>query len=65
MLNVSWNGFAHDGSQAIGQALAKNKTLQELNISSNRIHAEAMSLIMKGMKNNTALACLRVSAAVF
>ena len=55
VLNLSWNGFAFDGTSAIAVALSKNKTLHELDLSSNRLHAEALARLMRAFKFNNSL----------
>ena len=59
-LNVSWNGFAKEGCAAMAQALVHNSTLQELNLTCNRIQQDAMAFLMKGLQKNDGLITLRV-----
>lgn len=47
-LNVAMNGFANDGAFAMGKALKENKTLIELDMSSNRVNIEGAILLCKG-----------------
>jgi len=56
------NGLSLDGSVILGKAIAHNRTLRELNISSNRIPIQGAMDIAKGLYVNDTLMVLRVSA---
>ena len=60
-LNLAWNGFSVKGSKAMGEALAKNSCLQQLDLSSNRICMEAAAKLVKGLQNNETLCAIKVS----
>lgn len=60
-LNVSWNGFYLEGCKAISKALEINKTLQELDLSANRIDKECLDKLLTGLKKNKTLVVLKVS----
>ena len=59
-LNVSFNGFGTEGTCAMGQALATNRTLQHLDMSKNRITDIDLTLLTKQLKHNEGLLSLRV-----
>ncbi|KAH3717605.1 hypothetical protein DPMN_060398 [Dreissena polymorpha] len=44
----------------MGQALAENSTLKELDLTNNRINANGMALLMAGLKYNETLEVLKV-----
>ena len=44
----------------MGEALAKNKYLQELDLSSNRISMDATAFLVKGLKKNETLHTIKV-----
>lgn len=60
MLNLAWNGFANEGSNALGKALEKNRTLKSLDISNNRIGIDGIRVLIKGLKQNEGLSSLKV-----
>lgn len=60
IVNLSWNGFSDMGAAALGEMLASNTELTELDISSNRISLEGTEHLAKGIKKNTTLRCLKV-----
>jgi len=60
-LDVSWNGFAFEGSVAMAYALKQNTTLTDLNMSSNRIHPPALWELWKGVTENKTLRKISVS----
>ena len=60
ILNLAWNGFSEKGSRAMGEALAKNKCLQELDLSSNRISMDATAFLVKGLQKNEILHTIKV-----
>lgn len=56
------NGFAQDGSEAMGKALKNNRTLLELDLSHNRIPEAGAVAISQGLQHNDTLKVLRVSS---
>lgn len=54
------NGFAQDGSEAMGKALKNNRTLLELDLSHNRIPEAGAVAISQGLQHNDTLKVLRV-----
>ena len=62
-LSVAWNGFGNDGVKALGGVLAENTSLQELDISCNRINMDGLGHLLKGLSSNEGLKVLRVSMA--
>lgn len=59
-LNVSFNGFGTEGAACMGQALATNRTLLELDISKNRITNIDVKVLAKQLKSNDTLEVLKV-----
>lgn len=59
-LNVSFNGFGTEGTAYMGQALATNSTLIELDMSKNRITNIDLKILTKQMAQNDTLQILRV-----
>ena len=59
-LNVSWNGFYVDGCKELAYVLGKNKSLQFLDLSANRINKECLNYLIKGLHMNTTLQALKV-----
>jgi len=55
------NGLSDEGARLVGEALATNENLQELNISGNRISIEGANHIARALEKNTTLLTLRVS----
>ena len=60
VLNLAWNGFHTPGGNALAKALGKNTTLEELDISSNRIDDELLGTLASGLKKNSTLKILKV-----
>ena len=60
-VDLSWNGFHIDGSEAVGKALQHNTTLQELSLATNRIDLESLSNLISGLKHNNTIKKLDVS----
>jgi hypothetical protein len=58
--DLSFNGFHVPGCHALGEALAENMTLRELDISHNRVDIKAIGFILKGLQTNETLQCIRV-----
>ena len=54
------NGLAEDGAIAIGHALLHNQSLEELDISNNRINDNGAEALAKGLKGNETLKLLKV-----
>lgn len=59
-VDLSWNGFGFEGCVALGDMLARNRTLKELDISSNRIHPPALLEVSRGLARNKTLQVLKV-----
>lgn len=59
-VDLSFNGLGTEGSVCMGQALATNRTLLELDMSKNRITNVDMQLFTKYMGQNDTLQVLRV-----
>lgn len=60
VLRLEFNGFGNDGGSAMGQALAGNRTLKELDLSNNRIPDTAVRDIAAGLATNDGLEILKV-----
>ena len=60
-LNLSWNGFGMEGCHEMGKALTVNKSLTELDLSSNRVCFDAFRLLLQGLVQNTTVRILKVS----
>lgn len=54
------NGFGLDGARAMGHALKHNQSLEDLDLSANRIPSEGAVEIAKGLKVNEILQIIRV-----
>ncbi len=54
------NGLADQGAILIGKALGANQTLEELNLTANRIHDLGVLGIAKGLERNDTLHTLQV-----
>ncbi|XP_041357811.1 leucine-rich repeat-containing protein 74A-like [Gigantopelta aegis] len=61
VLNLAWNGFYLDGCKEMGKALERNKTLQDLDLSSNRINKQCLDELWKGLKKNSTLKILKLT----
>ena len=59
-MNLAWNGFYLEGSKALAHVLEKNRTLQELDLTCNRINTACLDYLLKGLKQNRSLHILRV-----
>jgi hypothetical protein len=59
-LDISWNGFHLDGCKAVRSMLAKNQSLQQLNLSCNRLDKECLNELIKGLCKNSTLQKLEV-----
>ncbi|GAA52183.1 leucine-rich repeat-containing protein LOC400891 homolog [Clonorchis sinensis] len=60
LLDLSWNGFALRGTEALCEGLTRNKSLEELDLKSNRIELRAVLPLTKGLQQNSTLKVLRV-----
>ena len=58
--NLSWNGLGPGGGQMIAEAIAVNPSLEELDISGNRLDFKTAVMIAKGLKQNEDLKVLKV-----
>ena len=54
------NGLAEVGAIAIGHALQHNQSLENLDISNNRINDNGVEALAKGLKTNETLKILNV-----
>lgn len=64
-LDISYNGFGCEGTITLSNALSCNQSLQELDISHNRVTDEAINPLCKVLNNNHTLLHLKVSVYVF
>ena len=62
---MSFNGLGTEGALGLAAALKKNRTLQELDISHNRIMDMDAVAIGHGLGVNDALRVLRVSVCIY
>jgi len=62
---LSWNGFGPEGGAVIADALATNNSLLEIDISGNRLNAEAAVKIAKAIFSNDNLRILRVKLILY
>jgi len=60
-LNLAWNGFYLEGCKALAKSLENNTSLQEIDLSSNRINKECLDKLFAGIKKNKTLQKLAVS----
>jgi len=63
-LNLAWNGFGYEGCVALARALHVNRTLVELDLTSNRIHTPALLELTKGLVLNNTLEILKVKSTI-
>lgn len=64
-LNLAWNGIGGTaGAEAITKCLRKNKEIEELDISNDRITVADLTMITKGLKNNGILKVLKVKTVL-
>ena len=59
--NISWNGFGPEGGAAIGEALASNNSLLEIDVSGNRLSADSATKMARTVASNDTLRSIRVS----
>ena len=59
-MNLSWNGCRDAAAIAIGHALGTNKSLEELDMSFNRISISGLRGIAHGLKVNKTLKSLHL-----
>ena len=57
------NGFGFEGARAIGHALKHNQSLEELDLSANRITSPGAIEIAKGLKVNDVLKVIKVNTS--
>lgn len=62
---MSWNGFGPEGGAVIADALATNNSLLEIDISGNRLNADAAVKIAKAIFSNDNLRILRVKLLLY
>lgn len=60
MLDISWNGLGEKGGIAVADALTVNSTLQELNISANRLNLNVVNKFAKLLTVTESLQVLQV-----
>lgn len=58
------NGFAKEGSKALGVALKVNQCLEELDISQNRISPDGALEIARALQTNSDLKIVKVKSIV-
>ena len=58
--NISWNGFGPEGGSAIGEALASNNSLLEIDISGNRLSSDSATKMARTISANDALRSIKV-----
>lgn len=62
---MAWNGFHMEGCKALNKALVVNRTLNELNVSCNRIDKKCLDELLKGLIKNEGIEIFRVREVVF
>ena len=55
VLNLSWNSIQKDSARQLGEALGKNKTLQEIDLSYNAFHDAGGQAVGEMLHRNTSL----------
>lgn len=60
VFRIAWNGLGPEGGAAMADALETNSSLIELDISGNRLNADAAIKIAKSLETNETLEILRV-----
>jgi hypothetical protein len=65
MLNLSWNGLGKEGCIALARSLPKNTSLQNLDLTNNRIDVVALPFLLHGLVRNTSIQSLNVTISVF
>ncbi|XP_012942856.1 leucine-rich repeat-containing protein 74B [Aplysia californica] len=65
VIDLSWNGFCSKACKILGDSLLENISLRELDLTRNRINAEGVGGIMKGVQANHTLTALRVGQNPF
>ena len=58
--NISWNGFGPEGGAAMGEALASNNSLLEIDISGNRLNSDSAVKMARTVSSNDNLRAIRV-----
>lgn len=58
--NLAWNGFGPEGGVAIADALMTNNSLQDIDISGNRLSADVAIKVAKAIMNNDNIRTLKV-----
>ena len=59
--NISWNGFGPEGGAAMGEALASNNSLLEIDVSGNRLNSDSAVKMARTVSSNDNLRAIRVS----
>ena len=65
ILNLKMNGFGADGAKVMAHALMHNRTLMNLDLSSNRIPIAGAVALGKGINSNEILTHIKVSLLIF
>lgn len=58
--SLAWNGFGPEGGAAIADALMTNNSLQEIDISGNRLSADVAIKVAKAIMSNDSIRILKV-----
>lgn len=58
--SLAWNGFGPEGGAAIADALMTNNSLQEIDISGNRLSADVAIKVAKAIMSNDNIRILKV-----
>lgn len=58
--SLAWNGFGPEGGAAIADALMTNNSLQDIDISGNRLSADVAIKVAKAIMNNDNIRTLKV-----
>jgi hypothetical protein len=59
-VNLAWNGFGYEGAVGLKDLLIHNKTLEEIDVTSNRINWQGALIIAGGIRKNDTLQILKV-----
>ena len=57
---MSWNGLGPEGGAVIADAVGVNQTLEELDISGNRLDVTTAAILARSISKNEDLKVLRV-----
>ena len=59
-VDLSWNGFAVEGAEAINRLLGQNSTITDLDLTNNRFGDKSILKLLNGLKVNSGLQVLKV-----